>query len=138
MVSVRNAGDTMEPIRAVGADIEMFMRRLLHRATFSFQLLLRNIHHLVLVIELVHGAAGTLDSLGGRTLAVALIERVISAGLAAAGGWRVRVGNRTFLGTVHLGTCLAVVFIIFALKVIICILLDDLGGSAALSMPLLS
>ena len=65
------------------------MMRPLHRAGFDFQLWLRHINHLVVLIELVDGAAGTLGFLGCRTLAVVLIERVIRAGLAVAGDWRV-------------------------------------------------
>lgn len=63
--------------------------RPLHRVGFDFQLWLRHIDHLVVLIELVDGAAGPLGFLGCRTLAVVLIQGVIRARLAVAGDWQV-------------------------------------------------
>lgn len=88
--SVRHAGDHLVPVGIVRVDILMMRSRPWHGARFGFQLRrLRHVDHLVVLVELVDGPAGSLGFLGRRTLAVVLIERVVGAGLAVAGGGRV-------------------------------------------------
>ena len=88
--SVRHAGNHLVPVGIVRVDILMMRSRPWHGARFGFQLRrLRHVDHLVVLVELVDGPAGPLGFLGRRTLAVVLIERVVGAGLAVAGGGRV-------------------------------------------------